>query len=132
MQFKEGLGWMACYDEATGRGGAELMHQGSWDLYEISAAVFNSLTKGSRDADAEELIRTGRHLYMHVNDRCGPPYTVVLDDDYAAYCPWMADSKPAGKVWDDELTDAAVALFESEKPNREQRRRKRSRRRKKQ
>ena len=40
----------------------------------------------------------------------------------------MADSKPAGKTWDAELTDAAVELFESEKQNREQRRKKREQR----
>ena len=37
----------------------------------------------------------------------------------------------SGKVWPDELTDAAVELFESEKNNREQRRQKREERQKK-
>ena len=82
--------------------------------------------------DAEELIKTGRRLYSHVNDRCGPPYTIVLDDDYAEYCPWMKSSKPAGKTWSPEMTDAAVELFESEKGNREQRRKKREERKKNQ
>ena len=39
--------------------------------------------------------------------------------------------KATGRVWPDELTDAAVELFESEKNNREQRRRKREEREKK-
>ncbi len=58
----------------------------------------------------------------------GPPYTVVLDDDYAVYCPWAGGSSPAGETWSGELTDAAVELFEAEKDNREQRRKKREKR----
>lgn len=66
----------------------------------------------------------GRHLYMSVNDRCGPPYTVVFDSDYETLCLW-ADVVKSGRVWPDELTDAVVELLESEKNNREQRRKKR-------
>ena len=128
MQFKKGTSWKAAYNEEKGVYGAEVVFQGSRELYEISAAVYSQLTKSMKDSQAEELIQTGRRLYSHVNDRCGPPYTVVLDDDYADYCPWMADSKPSGKTWDAGLTDAAVELFESEKQNREQRRKKREQR----
>ena len=64
---------------------------------------------------------------MSVDDRCGPSYTVVFDDEYRTLCPW-ARAHGSGKVWPDELTDAAVELFESEKNNREQRRRKRKQR----
>lgn len=131
MQIKEGLGWKACYNEKTGLYGAEVMFQGSWELYEITAAVFNSLQKNMRGSEAEPLITTGRRLYAHVNDRCGPPYTIVLDDDYADYCPWMKKSQPDGKTWSDDMTDAAVELFDSEKDNREQRRQKREQRKKK-
>ncbi|MBQ3892769.1 MAG: hypothetical protein II737_05155 [Mailhella sp.] len=123
MRIKEGEGWKACHNEAKGVYGAEVMFQGSWDLYEITGAVFGSLTKKISGADAGELIRTGRHLYAHVNDRCGPPYDVVLDDDYAEYCPWAGT--PTGKVWSRTMTDAAVELFGSEKQNRAQRRKKR-------
>ncbi len=132
MKLKEGLGWKACHNEKKNVYGAEVCFQGSWDCYEISADVFARLDPRMNGSAAEELIRSGRHIYMHVNDRCGPPYTVVLDDDYALYCPWMAGSKPAGKVWDEALTDAAVELFESEKENREQRRKKREKRQKQQ
>ena len=38
-------------------------------------------------------------------------------------CPW-ANVVPGENVWPDELTDAAVELFESEKNNRDQRRKK--------
>ncbi len=128
MKMKEGTGWKACYNEEKGVYGAEVVFQGSWSLYEISASVYNSLSKNMESRKAEELIQTGRHLYSHVNDRCGPPYTIVLDDDYAVYCPWMGDSKPVGKTWSKEMTDAAVELFDSEKDNREQRRKKRTQR----
>ena len=73
------------------------------------------------------LIAQGRHLYMTVNDRCGPPYTVILDSDYQKLCPW-AETVTTGEVWPDELTDAAVEVFASEADNREQRRKKREQR----
>ena len=130
MKMKEGLGWKACYNEEKGVYGAEVVFQGSWDLYEISSSVFNSLNKNMNGSQAEELIKSGRRLYSHVNDRCGPPYTIVIDDDYAVYCPWMTKSEPVGKTWSKEMTDAAVELFESEKGNREQRRKKREQRQK--
>ncbi len=130
MKMKEGSGWKACYDEKTGRCGAEVIFQGSWDLYEISAGVFSQLSARMSGSEAEELIQSGRRLYSHVNDRCGPPYTIVFDDDYALYCPWMGKAKPVGKTWSDDMTDAAVELFESEKKNRAQRRKKRAERKK--
>ncbi len=129
MKLKEGTGWKAAYNEDTGLYGAEVMFQGSWDLYEISAAVYAGLSGGMPGSEAEKLICSGRRLYSHVNDRYSPPYNIVLDEDYADYCPWMKKAEPVGKTWDTELTDAAVELFESEKDNREQRREKRSRRR---
>ena len=128
VKIKEGSGWKAGYNERKGVYGAEVVFQGDWDYYEISAGVYDSLTKGMRDSEAEALIRTGRHLYSHVNDRFNPPYTIVFDENYADYCPWTARSEAAGEVWDENLTDAAVELFESEKANREQRRKKRGER----
>ena len=68
--------------------------------------------------------------YDEKTDRCGPPYTIVFDDDYALCCPWMGKTKPVGKTWSDDMTDAAVELFESEKKNRAQRRKKRAERKK--
>ena len=64
---------------------------------------------------------------MAVDDRCGPPYTVILDSDYEKLCPWAKVIK-SGEVWPDELVDEAVEIFASEKKNREQRRRKRAER----
>ncbi len=124
MQFKKGLGWKACCDEATGRYTAEFGGCGSYHLFEITKEIFDSLTDGMSSSDTCDLIYTGRHLYMDVNDRCGPPYTIVFDEDYEKLCPW-ANVIKSGRVWPDELPDAAVELFESEKNNRAQRRKKR-------
>ncbi len=130
MHFKEGQGWKACYDEEAGTYTAERGGIGAYDLYEITEEIFGKLCNGMSDMDSYRLINEGRHLYMDVNDRCGPPYTVIFDDDYKKLCPW-ANIVSSGKVWPDALTDAAVELFESEKNNREQRRRKREAREKK-
>ena len=73
------------------------------------------------------LIADGRKLFMSVNDRCGPPYTIVFDSDYEELCPW-SDAVPTGRRWSDEMTDVVVEVLESEKDNREQLRRKRKER----
>lgn len=126
MQFKEGLGWKACYDEATGRYTAQRGGCGYYHLYEITKEIFDALSDGMTDEQTYRIIGDGRHLYMDVDDRCGPPYTVVFDEDYKALCPW-ADIVGGEHVWPAELTDAAVELFASEANNREQRREKRER-----
>ena len=76
------------------------------------------------EGDAGGIMYDGRHLYMAVDDRCGPPYTIVFDDEYETLCPW-ANVVKSGAAWPEELTDAAVELFASERNNREQRRKKR-------
>jgi hypothetical protein len=127
MEFKQGDGWKACYDEESGIYTAERSGCGYYDLYEITKETYDLLEDGMSDHDTYRFIIEGRHLYTDVNDRCGPPYTIVFDDDYEKLCPW-AKVNASGKVWPVELTDAAVELFESEKNNREQRRRKREER----
>ena len=127
MEFKQGDGWKACHDEMTGRYTAERKGPGYHDLYEITKEIYDSLEDGKSDLDTYELINQGRHLYMDVNDRCGPPYTIVFDDDYETLCPW-AKTTSSGRVWPDELVDAAVEVFASEADNREQRRKKREER----
>ena len=120
MEFKEGLGWRCCYDPETGLYTAEVGGGPNHDLYEITKEIYDHVD----DPDVEwptSLISSGRHLYMAVDDRCGPPYTVILDSDYQKICPW-AKTSVSGEVWPDELTDAAVEVFASEKNNREQRR----------
>ena len=73
--------------------------------------------------NAQELIITGRHLYKSVSDR-NSSYDVALDEDYALICPW-ADVQKTGELWDKDLTDLAVAMFDTEEQNRKQRLKKR-------
>ena len=128
MRFIKGLGWKACFDEDRDYYSAETGGPGAYDLFEISKEIYELLdTENITFGEALRLIHSGRHLYMDVNDKCGPPYTVVLDSDYETLCPWASVSH-SGQVWSEELTDAAVELFDSEANNREQRRRKREQR----
>ncbi|MBQ3865672.1 MAG: hypothetical protein II776_02130 [Clostridia bacterium] len=126
MKFKSGTGWKASFDPAAGRYMAEYGGSGDYHIYEIDQKIFDALSDGMTEGDAASLIyKDGRHLYMDINDRCGPPYTVVFDDNYKTLCPW-ANVVSSGKVWSDELTDAAVEAFSSEEKNRMQRRKKRA------
>ena len=129
MVFKSGWGWKACFDEENGRYFGEYGGIQAYHLYELTKDMFDRLNEGMSESDAATVMYDGRHLYMSVDDRCGPPYTIVFDDEYRTLCPW-AHVMGGGKVWPDELTDAAVEIFESEKDNREQRRRKRAQRKK--
>ena len=124
MQFKKGNGWNACYDEESGRYFGEYGGIQAYHLNELTKAQYDALDKKMRESDAGSIMYEGRHLYMSVDDRCGPPYTIVFDDDYEKLCPW-ANVVKSGEVWPDALTDAAVEIFASEKDNREQRRKKR-------
>ena len=124
MLFKKGSGWKACFDGQSGRYFAEYGGIQEYNLYEITKEIFDQLDKKMRESEAGSIIHEGRRMYMSVNDRGGPPYTIVFDDDYEKLCPW-ADVVKSGEVWSDELTDAAVEIFDSEKDNLEQRRRKR-------
>jgi hypothetical protein len=132
MRFIEGSGWKACFDEERDLYTARTSVPGAIKLFEIDSEVFESLQSGEMsDDDKYCLIHDkGRKLYMDIDDRCGPPYTVVLDDDYRTLCPW-AELPGSGNVWPEELTDAAVELFASQANNREQRRKKREEREKK-
>ena len=120
LLFKTGPGWKACYDSERELYTAETCLAGYYDLYEINEEIFGKLkTKGMERRDAHELINTGRHLYKSVSDRNGS-YDIALDEDYASLCPW-AEVQKTGELWESELTNLAVAVFESEKQNREQR-----------
>lgn len=126
MEFIEGSGWKACFDEERDFYSVETGSPGAYHLYEITEEVYNALQDENLSAtDADRMIyKEGRHLYMDVDDRCGPPYTIVFDEDYKKLCPWA--KVPGGTyVWSNELTDAAVEIFASEKNNRAQRRKKR-------
>jgi hypothetical protein len=82
MQFKTGTGWKACSDEERGFYSAEYGGGQNYDLYEITKEIYDQLDETMTEGDASSLISEGRHLYMSVNDRCGPPYTVEFDHDY--------------------------------------------------
>ena len=131
MKMKKGCGWTAWHDEENERYFGEYGGGMNYNLYELTAEQYGKLNESMTEGDASTIMYDGRHLYMSVNDRCGPPYTVVFDNDYETLCPW-AQVIGTGRVWPDELTDAAVELFESEKNNREQRRKKREEREKRQ
>ena len=117
MLFKKGSGWKACFDSDSGRYFGEYGGIQDYHLFEITKEMFEKLDKKMRESEAGSIMHEGRHMYMSVNDRCGPHYTIVFDDDYEKLCPW-ADVIKSGKVWPDELTDAAEKLLESEKGSR--------------
>ena len=124
MIFKTGSGWKACYDEEKDRYFGEYGGIQDYHLYELTKEQFEALDKKMTEGDAYLVMHDGRHMFMSVDDRCGPPYSVPFDSDYEELCPW-ASVVHSGKEWSDELTDAAVEIFASEKNNREQRRKKR-------
>ena len=120
LHFKTGPGWKACYDSERKIYTAESYLAGYYDLYEINEEIFDKLkTKGMEQRDAQSLICTGRHLYKSVSDRNGA-YDIALDENYTLLCPW-AEVQSTGELWSKELTDLAVAVFDSEEKNREQR-----------
>ena len=114
LRFKTGPGWKACYDSERELYTAETFLAGYYDLYEINEEIFGKLkTKGMEQREAHELINTGRHLYKSVSDR-NSSYDIALDENYALFCP-CAEVQKTGELWDKELTDLAVAVFDSEK-----------------
>ncbi|PWJ69459.1 hypothetical protein B0O40_1827 [Ruminococcaceae bacterium R-25] len=129
MTLIQGSGWKAHFDEERNLYTARTSVPGAIKLFEINEEVFESLKSDEMsDDDKYCLIHDkGRKLYMDIDDRCGPPYTVVLDDDYKTLCPW-AELPESNTVWPEALTDAVVELFASEANNREQRREKRAKR----
>ena len=129
MTLIEGSGWKAHFDEERNLYTARTSVPGAIKLFEINEEVFESLKSDEMsDDDKYCLIHDkGRKLYMDIDDRCGPPYTIVLDDEYKTLCPW-AELPESNTVWPEALTDAVVELFASEANNREQRREKRAKR----
>lgn len=129
MMLVQGSGWKACFDEERDLYTARTSVPGAIYLLEINKETFEKLQSDELSDDEKYCLihDNGRRLYMDIDDRCGPPYTVVLDDDYKTLCPW-AELPESKTVMPEALTDAAVELFASEANNREQRRKKREER----
>ena len=129
MTLIQGSGWKAHFDEERNLYTARTSVPGAIKLFEINEEVFESLKSDEMSDDGKYCLihDKGRKLYMDIDDRCGPPYTIVLDDDYKTLCPW-AELPESNTVWPEALTDAVVELFASEANNREQRREKRAKR----
>ena len=126
MEIKKGMSWNAFYDDENQRYFVEYGGVMDYKLCEISKDIYDKLNTDMTEGDVSTVVYgNGRKLYMSVDDRCGPPYTIVFDDDYKTRCPW-ADVAGGQNVWSAELTDAAVEVLASEKNNREQRRKKRA------
>lgn len=123
MEFKEGPGWKCCYNPQRGLYTAQTGGGVNCTLYEITKEIYDHIDDPEVKWPAR-LLNEGRKLFMSVNDRCGPPYTIVFDSDYEELCPWT-DAAVSGRTWPDEMTDAVVEVLESEANNREQRRKKR-------
>lgn len=117
MQFKEGLGWKACYDDERNLYTAKTSWRGDYHLYEINADIYNQL--GEPGVDSDGLIHSGRHLYYRGDNSIGPATAMVIDEHYAELCPW-ANLPATERVMPKELTDVAVSLWENE-ATREQR-----------
>ena len=112
MQFKKGAGWTACFDEEHGRYFGEYGGIQAYRLFELTKELFDKLDEKMGENEAGDIMYDGRKMYMSVDDRCGPSYTIVFDDDYEKLCPW-ARAIESGRVWPEELTDAAVEVFAS-------------------
>ena len=122
---------LCAWDDENGRYFGEYGGTMAYHLYELTKEQYDKLNEQTTEYDASKIMYDGRHLYMSVDDRCGPPYTIVFDDDYEKLCPWAKVMGKDKNVWPEELTDAAVEIFASEKNNREQRRKKREKKSKK-
>ena len=125
MQFKEGLGWKACYDEERGIYTAERRWRGFYQLCEIDRATFEKLgTDTTEDESPDELIANGRHLFEANDDYdTAAPTATVYDEDYYRLAPWSGAKRRAEKssVTSQELTDFMVEHFSDEEKNRRHR-----------
>ena len=93
MQFKEGPGWKACYDEKRNLYMAERSWRGFYQLCEIDRETYNRLgTDAMGDRRPGELIGRGRVLVESDDDYYTCPYLTVYDKNYLELAPW-ADAR---------------------------------------
>ena len=109
MQFTEGLGWKACFDEERGIYTAERRWRGFYPLCEIDRATFAKLGADiTEDESPDELIANGRHLFEANDDYdTAAPTATVYDEDYYRLAPWSGAKRRAEKssVTSQELTE---------------------------
>ncbi|MBO4653331.1 MAG: beta-lactamase family protein [Lachnospiraceae bacterium] len=94
MQFKEGLGWKACYDEERNIYTAQRSWRGFYQLCEIDAETYHKL---SDDADADKLIGGGRVLFEADDDYYTQRYYRIVDENYEELAPWASAKWISGK-----------------------------------
>jgi len=100
MQFKEGSGWKACYDEERELYTAERSWRGYYQLCEITKEIYDILgTDAMGDESADRWISKGRELFSADDDYYTLPYYTVGDENYAELAPW---SRARGRA---EATD---------------------------
>lgn len=100
MEFKEGLGWKACYDDERNLYTAQRKWRGSYHLYEIDKEIYEKLGIKEGDGDeADKLIMQGRCLFEADDDYYTSPYYTIHDENYHELAPW------SGAKWIAEKTD---------------------------
>ena len=91
MEFKEGLGWKACYDEERNLYTAQRKWRGSYHLYEIDKEIYEQLGIKEEDGyDADKLIMKGRCLFESDDDYYTSPYYTIHDENYHELAPWSS------------------------------------------
>ena len=94
MQFKEGLGWKACYDEERNIYTAQRSWRGFYQLCEIDAETYHKL---GDSAKADKLIGSGRVLFESDDDYYTQRYYRIVDENYDKLAPWASAKWIAGK-----------------------------------
>ena len=108
MQFKEGLGWKACYDEEQNIYTAQRSWRGFYQLCEIDAETYHKL---GDDAEADKLIGSGRVLFESDDDYYTQRYYRIVDENYDELAPWASAKWIAGKSDALDKREAVVSRF---------------------
>ncbi len=99
MQFKEGPGWKACYDEKRNLYMAERSWRGFYQLCEIDRVTYDRLgTDAMGDRRPGELIGRGRVLVESDDDYYTCPYLNIYDKNYPELAPWADAARRAAAV----------------------------------
>ncbi len=89
MQFKEGLGWKACYDEEKDIYTAERSWRGFYQLCQIDKETYDRLDDALEGDDSPDaLISKGRLLFEAGGEDIESSYCIVRDENYNELAPW--------------------------------------------